>query len=230
MGGSLHVQTLVGLTGIVTTVSMVLAYINIKRLQLDQHRAWMLRGWVWAFMIVSLRIIQLPAMDIVSHLGTFYEPMACHSIDFILSLAAPDLASHFYPECDGHPDHVVAVKANKFAVPTEEGIPRLHEIGASVQVTFGTCCLVAIFLHAVGVEIYLHLTQGEANRLKRISRQRQLERGWNNPGDASWLTKEALGDVDEFDYKECNGKKSLDINEPKATVSSASEPVEPLEI
>ena len=28
-----------------TTIAYVLAWINIKRLQIDQHRAWMMRAW-----------------------------------------------------------------------------------------------------------------------------------------------------------------------------------------
>jgi hypothetical protein len=34
---------MVGVLAIMTIISASLAYINIKRLQIDQHRAWMLR-------------------------------------------------------------------------------------------------------------------------------------------------------------------------------------------
>ncbi|KAF2194588.1 hypothetical protein K469DRAFT_706051 [Zopfia rhizophila CBS 207.26] len=46
-GGGLDVQSAVGVLGIMCVVSMALAYINIKRLQIEQHRAWMLRGWFY---------------------------------------------------------------------------------------------------------------------------------------------------------------------------------------
>ena len=42
-GGMVETQMFVGLLAIATTVSMALAYANIKRLQIAQHRAWMLR-------------------------------------------------------------------------------------------------------------------------------------------------------------------------------------------
>lgn len=42
-GGTVETQVFVGLLAIATSVSMVLAYVNIKRLQIAQHRAWMLR-------------------------------------------------------------------------------------------------------------------------------------------------------------------------------------------
>lgn len=38
-GGSLETQAGIGTLVILTTISVVMAYVNIKRLQIDQHRA-----------------------------------------------------------------------------------------------------------------------------------------------------------------------------------------------
>lgn len=46
-GGGLETQLGIGLMGIMFIVSLALGYINIRRLQLEQHRAWMLRGWFY---------------------------------------------------------------------------------------------------------------------------------------------------------------------------------------
>lgn len=46
-GGGLEIQLAVGVLGIIFVVCMVLAYVNVKRLQIEQHRAWMLRGWFY---------------------------------------------------------------------------------------------------------------------------------------------------------------------------------------
>jgi uncharacterized membrane protein len=46
-GGGIDVQLAAGLLGTSFCVALTLAYINIKRLQIEQHRAWMLRAWVW---------------------------------------------------------------------------------------------------------------------------------------------------------------------------------------
>ena len=43
-GGSVETQAGIGLLALITTVGITLAYYNIKRLQIDQHRAWMLRS------------------------------------------------------------------------------------------------------------------------------------------------------------------------------------------
>jgi hypothetical protein len=46
-GGGLEIQVFMGFVGIGTVVCFVISYINIKRLQIEQHRAWMLRGWFY---------------------------------------------------------------------------------------------------------------------------------------------------------------------------------------
>ncbi|KAF5659121.1 hypothetical protein FDENT_13985 [Fusarium denticulatum] len=45
-GGTLEMQTVTGAASILFVTCMLLAYINIKKLQLEQHRAWMIRGWI----------------------------------------------------------------------------------------------------------------------------------------------------------------------------------------
>ncbi|KAK7214385.1 hypothetical protein V2G26_002388 [Clonostachys chloroleuca] len=46
-GGGLDVQSASGAIFILFFGALIMAYINIKRLQIDQHRAWMLRAWLW---------------------------------------------------------------------------------------------------------------------------------------------------------------------------------------
>jgi uncharacterized membrane protein len=46
-GGTLATQSWIGATFILTTVGLGLAIYNVKMLQIDQHRAWMLRTWFY---------------------------------------------------------------------------------------------------------------------------------------------------------------------------------------
>jgi uncharacterized membrane protein len=46
-GGGLAVRVSIGLLAIMSLASLTLAVYNIKRLQIDQHRAWMLRSWFY---------------------------------------------------------------------------------------------------------------------------------------------------------------------------------------
>jgi uncharacterized membrane protein len=46
-GGGINNQGSMGLLVVVTTISLCMAWYNIKKLQVDQHRAWMLRAFFW---------------------------------------------------------------------------------------------------------------------------------------------------------------------------------------
>jgi len=46
-GGAVDAQTSTGLLGVAFVIALVMAYVNIKRMRIDLHRAWMLRAWVW---------------------------------------------------------------------------------------------------------------------------------------------------------------------------------------
>lgn len=46
-GGSAEIVVAVVLLGALFLVALVMAFINIKRLQIEQHRAWMIRAWVY---------------------------------------------------------------------------------------------------------------------------------------------------------------------------------------
>lgn len=46
-GGAVETQTVTGLLAIMFFFSLVIALYNIKTLQLEQHRAWMLRAWFY---------------------------------------------------------------------------------------------------------------------------------------------------------------------------------------
>ena len=52
----------------------------------------------------------------------------------------------------------------------------------------------SLFLYMVGVEVYLALTSVESERLKIVSYEKQLEAGFENPGNAG-LTAERWGGV-----------------------------------
>lgn len=51
MGGGIDIQAWIGLMAILTTGGLTLALYNIKRLQLDQHRAWMIRTWFYVSLV-----------------------------------------------------------------------------------------------------------------------------------------------------------------------------------
>jgi uncharacterized membrane protein len=191
-GGDLSTQAGVGTLVIMTTLGLTLAIYNIKRLQVDQHRAWMLRTWFYFGTIITLRFIQITSASIISGMSRYRLAMECAKLDYIMQDRTATLAA--YPDCTSFyngtdPDRLTMVDANI----SGSG----ETVAATLGLSFGMAMWLALWLHAIGVEIYLHLTPREAQRLREVSYQKQLEAGFKNPGSAG-LTSDRLGDAEPW--------------------------------
>ncbi|KAK3686908.1 hypothetical protein LTR37_019350 [Vermiconidia calcicola] len=212
-GGDLATQTYVGAAVISTTISYAIAWVNIKRLQIDQHRAWMMRTWAYFASIITIRLIQLSVAAIISHLNGYYVTKPCAVIN---SVIGPEGTLAYYPEwydtlnmisheisADRTQQNVsqpffdgtnlyerVIVKATNYS---EDPL----EISAAAGIGFGAAGWVALWLHAIAIEVYLRLTPAESERLRQVSYERQIERGFKNPGSAG-LVAQRLGDANPY--------------------------------
>ena len=184
-GGSLSTQAGVGVLVIITTASISLAYYNIKHLQVDQHRAWMLRAMFYLGTIITLRLIMISSAQIISRLSRYYTTMSCGELLSIYN--SSHAVQSLYPQC-GKPgstaDTLVIVQATF-------GNGRPEQIGASLRISFGMALWMALILHLAGVEIYLALTPREGNRLRQVSYERQMERGLRPFGTAGLIWGDA---------------------------------------
>lgn len=171
-----------------TLLGLAMAIYNVKRYQIEQHRAWMLRTWFYFGSIITLRIILILGTLIISRIDRYRLGVECAKIDYMMQNSSATLEA--YPDCasyyDGSaPDQMALVQADlNGSEPTA---------AAGLDLNFGAALWLALWLHAVGVEIYLHLTPREAQRLRQISYQKQLEAGLQRPGSAG-LTSDRLGD------------------------------------
>jgi uncharacterized membrane protein len=194
-GGHIATQTAVGALAIASTFGIINAYYNIKRLQIDQHRAWMLRAWFWMASIITLRLIQAPSAVIISvYPSGWYQVMPCAELLYIANSTQIPLETVYstYPVCSpGNSnltvDSQVIVKANF------DGDP--EQIGAALAIGFPMAMWLALVVHAVGIEAYLRLTPKEAERLRIVCYKRQLAAEMKNPGNAG-LVPEKLGDME----------------------------------
>ena len=193
-GGDLSTQTFVGFIAIATTCTFGLAVYNIKRLQIDQHRAWMLRTWFYLGFIISLRLIQSILASIISiwPAATRYDIMSCDQLAFIYKNITALQAQ--FPAC--RPDNSVFAPDGQVVVKSHLG-GAAGPNNASLEVSFATAGFLALILHAIGVEVYLRLTPRESERLRGLSFERQLARGMRNPGSAG-LVVERIGDADAW--------------------------------
>ncbi|KAI5922503.1 hypothetical protein F4810DRAFT_254164 [Camillea tinctor] len=192
-GGGLDIQTGVGALGIAFIGALVMSYINIKRLQIEQHRAWMLRAWVWAGCIITNRII-LYITAYVPKLDTAYYSIPCDKLSWMLGGRNETLS--LYPAClpffTGESPFKHAAVRESLSDATN-----IAEVAAVLNSTFGMALWLAFIIHVAGIELYLRLTPAETERLRRVSYERQLKAGMKHPGSAG-LTADRLGDAEPW--------------------------------
>jgi uncharacterized protein (UPF0333 family) len=183
--GDLVTQLMVGVLAILTTGSIAMAYYNIKVLQIDQHRAWMLRAFFYMGTIITERLIQIISALIITMVGEYYAIKSCDEVAFIYG--SSEQAVSLYSQCAN-----MTGSAPLVVQATFNGGP--ESIGASLGLSFGMGLLLSLLMHLIGVEIYLNLTPAESERLRNVSYEKQLEAGHKNPG-SSGLTSDRLGDA-----------------------------------
>ncbi|KAH6616850.1 hypothetical protein C7974DRAFT_442698 [Boeremia exigua] len=198
-GGGMDIQVWVGFVGIGVLLCLIVSIANIKKLQIEEHRAWMLRAWFYAGSIITTRLIMIIAAIVISGKGR-YVVWSCANLAYTISPDMDLVAA--YPACASFADgsNLEAVSAVLADMDGESGA----NAGAALDLNFGMALWLATSLHALGVEIYLHLTPREAERLRKISYVRQLEAGMNHPGSAG-LTADRLGDAEKWSAEDRKG-------------------------
>ena len=208
-GGEVATQAVVYVLVLATTTGLVLAYINIKKLQIEQHRAWMLRTMVYLGSIITTRLIMIIAAQVTSAMKSYSVLMTCGELG---TMHGYKYLAATYPDCVFN-STISTQKMKVINADFSSGVK--EEIGGALRLNFGMALWLAFLLHAVGVEIYLALTPREARRLRMVSYEKQLEAGMSNPGSAG-LVVERFGDADA--WQPCNKKSSVSSEGSIATL------------
>lgn len=197
MGGAPATQAALAGGAILTYLFAFLAYYNIKRLQIDQHRAWMLRTFFIMGSIITLRPFMAISNAALSRIGSSYAVMSCAEISFAYTngrLGANDPTLRLYPQCAS--TNVENYTSNgQVAVHVDTSTPEGH--AAAYRLSFSMGLWACVLLHIVGVEIYLRLTPAESERLRIVSYEKQLVAKLNHPGSAG-LTVDRFGDAEAW--------------------------------
>jgi hypothetical protein len=163
-GGDLSLYSAILFLAVATSGAMYLAWYNIKRQQIEEHRKWMLRAMFWMGTIVTMRVIMILIIPAVSYHGGFAT--VSHQILLVCFTRLTDPSRYELWTCD----QVKYVTANDTAayeefpacIPGENtyvGVPadlhsRLH-IGSLIRLAFAAATWLAIVLHTFGVELYV---------------------------------------------------------------------------
>ena len=214
-GGDLSTQAMVGTLTILELIALPLAYYNIKRKQIDQHRAWMLRAWFWMGSIITLRLIMVLCALVLTQLPDgFYTIQSCDKLLYTLGNATTVYDK--YPQC-----HLNSTVGGQVVVKASFG-PGMDNVISALDIGFGMAAWLALFLHAAGIEIYLRLTPREAVRLRNISYQRQMELGMKSPGSAG-LVLEKFADADPWVLPQAAGSRHRSNSAAQENITVAAE-------
>lgn len=150
-----------------------------------------MRAWAYFSVIVTLRLIQASSAAILTSMGGIYTVLPCEQINSVLGKQG---TLFFYPDCqafyNGNTHKQVVVEAN---LNSEDPM----EITASFAVGFGAAGWLGLWIHAIIIELYLHFTPAETERLKQISYERQLAKGYKHPGGAG-ISSLKFGDANPY--------------------------------
>lgn len=205
-GGTITSQAAVWTLIVITTTSIILAYINIKKLQIEEHRAWMLRAMFYLGTIITVRLIMIITAQIMTILPGFYGVKSCGQIAFMHDTTLTSISST-YPLCN---PETGGYNETKVAVPAKFG-GEIESIAAALTESAGMALWLALLLHVVGVEVYLRLTPRESERLRRISWERQIERGYGERAGRAGLTADRLGDSEKWVPRDEGGRASVSV-------------------
>ncbi|KAG8730695.1 hypothetical protein FRC12_020121 [Ceratobasidium sp. 428] len=168
LGGDLSTTSCVYLLGVLVLWSVVKSWVAIRRLQLDEHRTWIIRAWSYQAMILTDRVVITALIIYVSMVGGYYSTFSCDEVAYILN--NQDLYMRDFPQCQanwpGSPVTHVSIEANP-----EDGTGL--GLNASPRVAFGASLWISLLIHVIGAEYYLYRTKDESERLREVSIKRQ---------------------------------------------------------
>jgi hypothetical protein len=158
----------------------------------------MLRAWIYSSFVITQRILMIIIPYTLSRWSqiTRFAVISCDELAYLYQ-PNPGMLEANYPAClvenraKFAPDGMVPVKG----ILHPESDRAMST--AAINISFAAAGQLAFFLHVLCTEIYIALTPREANRLRRVSYQRQKEKGFKNPGSAG-LVAQRIGDAEPW--------------------------------
>jgi hypothetical protein len=154
--------------------------------------------------IIIVRIILILTALIISRNGEYYFVMPCSKLNWLIGSQSTTIRR--YPSSAPYFD---GTDIDSHAPVHADFGGKKEQVVASLDVSFGMALWLGLFLHAIGIEIYvshikplsqlyllddyLSQTRGETIRLRQISYERQLKAGFKNLGYAG-ITFDAVRD------------------------------------
>ncbi|KAI1302780.1 hypothetical protein F5Y03DRAFT_385352 [Xylaria venustula] len=175
-GGGIGIFTIGSFLALAFLWALLMAYSSVKRHQIEEHRAWMIRAWFWGGCIITQRVIQIASLKLASGEPPLYM-MPCDKIDSMLHERTLSL----YPKCASFYSG-----ENKYqTVPVQATLNHptsAAEAAAALDSKFGVSILLAFLIHMIGMEVYLKITARKDHSRRRSPHDRS-HRPYMTPRD-----------------------------------------------
>ncbi|KAG9103838.1 hypothetical protein FRC06_007650 [Ceratobasidium sp. 370] len=178
-GGDLATQSSVYLLGAMVLWSVVKAWSAIRRLQIDEHRIWVIRAWSYQAQVLTERLIVGMLVVYISKARGYYYALPCDEVGYVLN--NQELYARDYPQCQAG---WTGSRVTHVSVEANAGDKTGLGLAAAARSAFGTSMWIAILIHVLGTEYYLYKTKDESERLQQVSTKRQKVRQLLKEGHA----------------------------------------------
>lgn len=180
-GGSIDTQVATVFLSSITSFSIYKAWTSIRSLRIDQHRAWVIRTWTYAGVILSLRLFMIIIAIAANRIspGGYRYISNCEEIIFMYNSVsnATSVGSLFsrYPDCADYDKpsmgsvHVIVNASLSRFYPEERA--------ALMNMVFGVSGWAGMVVNILLTEVYLNYTKDEEERLKKVSMARRKAAG-----------------------------------------------------
>ncbi|KAG8739161.1 hypothetical protein FRC10_006084 [Ceratobasidium sp. 414] len=141
-GGDLSIRSAVYALALMTLWSTVKSWTAIRRLRVDEHRAWIIRSWSYQMSVITLRAISIILVIYVSLSGGFYHAIPCEDVEYILD--DKEVYARDYPQCQpGWSGSQVT------HVSIEAGVVNELAATAAIRAVFGASAWGGLWVNAV---------------------------------------------------------------------------------
>ncbi|KAG9103834.1 hypothetical protein FRC06_007646 [Ceratobasidium sp. 370] len=182
-GGDLSIQSSVYCLGAMTLWSIIKSWTAIRRLQIDEHRMWVIRAWSYQTAVITERLVMVPLVAYLSMARGYYhklldgflftrspfkQTLTCDEVAHILN--NQDMYARDYPQCQ---PEWTGPRVKSVSIEAYPGDTTGLGMAATVRFNFGASMWIAIWIHIIATEYYLFRTKDESNRLRELSTKRQ---------------------------------------------------------
>lgn len=164
-GGTLETRIWVYTLGVMVFFALLKSWIAIRQKKITEHRVWAIRTWGWTGCILTMRLFMyfLTRFVLSPHTRDFYTVTTCSTLYELYTTHSHPLSliSQNYPICE---NTLLGLSTHEIQIPVQLGYYPPERIAMTITMVFGTSGWLAMVLHMIGVEWWLHWSANESKK------------------------------------------------------------------